>query len=81
MNVVDTHLLSLITFLQLGAGLLHWRAADLGARDVAGAHAAGLLVCTYTTDDELGWRGGRALGFDAMCTNDPAAMLDRLRTA
>jgi glycerophosphoryl diester phosphodiesterase len=56
------------------AGLVHWRATDLRRTDVERAHAAGLLVCSYTTDDELGWRGGRALGIDAMCTNDPAAM-------
>jgi glycerophosphoryl diester phosphodiesterase len=55
-----------------GAGILHWRDRELGREDVARCHAAGLLVCTYTTDDELGWAGGAQLGFDAMCTNVPA---------
>jgi glycerophosphoryl diester phosphodiesterase len=59
----------------LGAGIVHWRDRDLGRGDVERAHAAGLLVCTYTTDDELGWAGGRALGFDAMCTNLPESAL------
>ena len=57
-----------------GAGLLHWRATDLTRSAVERAHAFDLLVCTYTTDDELGWLGGAALGVDAMCTNDPAEM-------
>jgi glycerophosphoryl diester phosphodiesterase len=58
-----------------GAGMVHWLDRAIGGDDVARAHAAGMLVCSYTTDDELGWAGGRALGIDAMCTNDPAAML------
>ena len=62
--------------LDVGAGMVHWHDRALRAADVARAHAAGLMVCTYTTDDELGWAGGRALGVDAMCTNDPARMLD-----
>lgn len=57
---------------QCGAGILHWHAEELGRDDVARIHDAGMLVCTYTTDDELGFRGGAALGFDAMCTNVPA---------
>lgn len=58
-----------------GAGLVHWHAQELRAKDVQTLHAAGLLVCTYTSDDELSWWGGAALGVDAMCTNDPARML------
>lgn len=58
-----------------GAGMLHWRDRELGKADVDRIHGAGLLVCTYTTDDELGWAGGKALGFDAMCTNVPARAL------
>jgi glycerophosphoryl diester phosphodiesterase len=58
-----------------GAGMLHWADRELTAAEIARVHAAGMLVCTYTTDDELGWEGGRALGIDAMCTNDPKAML------
>lgn len=61
--------------LELGAGLVHWDAERLASRDVAAIHAAGLIVCTYTTDHELGWAGGMVLGFDAMCTNQPARML------
>lgn len=61
-----------------GAELIHWRARDLTANDVDRIHAAGLLACTYTTDDELEWLDGRALGFDAMCTNKPQSMIDAL---
>ena len=61
-----------------GARMLHWHATELTASDVERVHAAGMLVCTYTTDDELGWHGGRALGIDAMCTNDPARMRSAL---
>ena len=32
-------------------------------------------MCTYTSDDELSWFGGAAIGVDAMCTNDPQRML------
>ncbi|HEX6812993.1 MAG TPA: glycerophosphodiester phosphodiesterase family protein [Planctomycetota bacterium] len=59
----------------LGAGMMHWSDGALRSEDVERIHAAGLLVCTYTTDAEIGWRGGAALGFDAMCTNDPGGML------
>jgi len=58
-----------------GAGMVHWQADRLTATEVAAAHSAGMLVCTYTTDHELGWFGGRGLQVDAMCTNDPVAML------
>lgn len=61
--------------LACGAGMVHWQADLLTAAEVDAAHAAGLLVCTYTTDNELGWYGGQAIGVDAMCTNDPMAML------
>lgn len=57
----------------LGAGMLHWQDRALGRADVTRAHGAGLLVCSYTTDDALGWSGGRAIGIDAMCTNRPAS--------
>lgn len=60
---------------QCGASLVHWQDRSLSATAVDAAHAAGLWVCSYTTDDELGWHGGSRLGLDAMCTNDPAAML------
>lgn len=61
-----------------GAELVHWRARDLTSNDVDRIHAAGLLACTYTTDDELGWLGGRKMGVDAMCTNDPQSMINAL---
>jgi glycerophosphoryl diester phosphodiesterase len=61
-----------------GAELIHWQASKLTRASVAEAHAAGLFVCSYTTDDELGWLGGRAIGIDAMCTNDPATMVRAL---
>tara|TARA_R110002072_G_scaffold241027_5_gene399642 strand:- start:7103 stop:7897 length:795 start_codon:yes stop_codon:yes gene_type:complete len=57
-----------------GAELIHWAARELSADHVARSHRAGLLVCTYTTDDDLGFWGGRAMGIDAMCTNDPVTM-------
>ena len=59
----------------VGAGMVHWHAPQLRRADVTAAHDAGLLVCSYTSDDELAWHGGAALGIDAMCTNDPEAML------
>lgn len=55
----------------LGAGMLHWHDRALSAAAIERAHAAGLLVCTYTTDDDLGLAGGWLLGVDAMCCNDP----------
>jgi glycerophosphoryl diester phosphodiesterase len=61
--------------LQLGAGMIHWHDSALRSAHVERIHAAGLLLCTYTTDSEIGWRGGAALGIDAMCTNDPGGML------
>lgn len=62
-----------------GAGMLHWAARDVTAEGIARCHAADLLVCTYTTDDDLGLCGGAALGLDAMCTNVPARMLQLQR--
>lgn len=62
----------------LGAGMVHWCATEIGRADVARIHEQGMLVCTYTTDCELGWFGGAALGIDAMCTNDPGRMLATL---
>ena len=67
--------------LDLDADLVHWHAPLLRGADVDLLHDHDLLVCTYTSDDELAWSGGSALGVDAMCTNDPARMIatrDRL---
>ena len=64
---------------RLNAGMIHWSAAEVGAAAVRMVHDAGLLLCTYTSDDELAWCGGARLGFDAMCTNDPGRMLARQR--
>jgi glycerophosphoryl diester phosphodiesterase len=58
-----------------GAAILHWQDRALSRADVDRAHRAGMLVCTYTTDDELAWAGGTTLGFDAMCTNRPGQAL------
>lgn len=59
----------------MGAGMLHWHDRELGRDQVRRIQDAGMLVCTYTTDEELGWAGGRALGIDAMCTNVPESAL------
>ena len=64
--------------LRIGASFVHWHATELTRDAIDRAHAAGLLVVTYTSDDELSWHGGRALGVDAMCTNDPRRMLRSL---
>lgn len=58
-----------------GAGMLHWSHRELRRADVVAAHQEGLLVCTYTTDDDAGWLGGAAMAIDAICTNDPSHML------
>lgn len=72
---------AVIAFAQrAGACFVHWHAPQLTREDIDRAHAAGLLVVTYTSDDELGWHGGRVLGVDAMCTNDPGRMLRSLAT-
>jgi glycerophosphoryl diester phosphodiesterase len=60
---------------QVGAAMIHWHDSELDREDVERVHGAGLLVCTYTTDDDAGFAGGAALGFDAMCTNRPERML------
>lgn len=58
-----------------GAGMVHWSKRHLRREQVDLAHRAGLLVCTYTTDDDAGMLGGAAMGVDAMCTNVPGRML------
>ena len=60
---------------KLGASFVHWHATEVTADAAAMAHEANLLLVTYTSDTELAWCGGARLGVDAMCTNDPAAML------
>jgi glycerophosphoryl diester phosphodiesterase len=62
---------ALAAALALGAGMVHWAADTITADQVRECHQRGLLVCTYTTDDEVGLRGLAALGVDALCTNDP----------
>lgn len=64
--------------LAVGAAFVHWHATEITRAEVDRAHAAGLLVVTYTSDDEVSWLGGRAMGVDAMCTNDPGRMLAAL---
>ena len=63
----------------VNAGMLHWDERALCYEDVALAHDAGLLVCSYTTDDDLGFLGGAAVGCDAMCTNRPTRMMQLRR--
>lgn len=58
-----------------GAGLLHWCADEVTVDAARAAHAAGLLLCTYTTDDAATAIGLARSGVDAFCTNRPAAML------
>ena len=65
---------ALATMAKFGALLVHWRANAWTRAAVQRAHKRGLWTCSYTTDDELGWLGGRTLGLDAMCSNDPATM-------
>lgn len=60
---------------ELGAGMVHWAAESITAGQVQACHQHGLLVCTYTTDDEPGLQGLAALGVDALCTNDPGFAL------
>lgn len=70
---------AIATAIAAGAGMIHWHATELTDEAMTRIHSAGLLVCTYTTDDEPGWRGGAAMGFDAMCTNVPERMLELQR--
>lgn len=63
---------------RIGASFVHWHATELTRDQIDRAHAAGLLVVTYTSDDEISWHGGRALGVDAMCSNDPGHMIASL---
>lgn len=65
---------------RIGAAFVHWHATELSREEIDRAHGNGLLVVTYTSDDELSWQGGRALGVDAMCSNDPGRMLRALGT-
>lgn len=58
----------------IGAGMVHWDHRMLTPDAVQRCRANGLLVCSYTTDDDAGWLGGRALGIDAACTNRPSNM-------
>lgn len=70
---------AVMTAKAIGAGMLHWHAPELTADQIALVRHHGLLLCTYTSDDELSWHGGRTLGIHAMCTNDPGRMLRSLR--
>ena len=59
---------------RVGAAFVHWHATELSREQIERAHSNGLLVVTYTSDDELSWHGGRARGVDAMGSNDPGHM-------
>lgn len=65
---------ALAAMTRFGPMLVHWRANAWTRADVLRAQERGLWTCSYTTDDEIGWLGGQALGLDAMCSNDPDAM-------
>jgi len=62
-----------------GAQMIHWDHRQLTTADVERIHAADMLVCTYTCDDEEGMRHGAAIGIDAICTNVPGTMLELAR--
>jgi glycerophosphoryl diester phosphodiesterase len=62
-----------------GSCLVHWEADELRVEDLAALHQRGLLVCTYTTDDDMGLVGGAAIGLDAITTNRPGRMLALVR--
>ncbi len=70
---------AIATAIAAGAGMMHWDATELTHEATTRIHDAGLLVCSYSTDDELGWRGGAAMRIDAMCTNVPERMLELQR--
>lgn len=76
-NAAHPHLdrSALAEALALGVGMVHWAADELTAEQVHACHGAGILVCSYTTDTEPGWRGLAEIGVDAICSNDPAAAL------
>ena len=48
---------------------------------VKAAHDAGLQVVPWTADTPEDWDRLIAAGVDAIITDDPAALLDRLRAA
>lgn len=62
-----------------GACLVHWEARKVRVEDLRDLHQRGLLVCTYTTDDDMGLVGGAAIGLDAITTNVPGRMLALVR--
>jgi len=54
-----------------GAQMVHWRAQDLTLESIRNARAAHLLVCSYTTDDEMSWVGQSRSGVHMITTNRP----------
>lgn len=63
--------------LDLAAGVVcpHADAPDLDAGFVGAAHAQGLAVLVWTVDQPELARGLAALGVDAICTNEPGALV------
>lgn len=68
---------------ELGAQVYcpHAGSPDLLPAGLAAAHTAGLQVLVWTVDDAEQARQLAAAGVDALCTNDPAAIVRALATA
>ncbi len=62
------------------AGLVHWDEGELRLEDLRAIQAMGRLVCTYTTDDDLGLLGSGPMGLDAVTTNLPGRLLALIRS-
>ncbi|HVM14750.1 MAG TPA: glycerophosphodiester phosphodiesterase [Egibacteraceae bacterium] len=56
----------------------HRDTPDLGAAAVEAAHRAGLAVLVWTVDDPARARTLAGAGVDALCTNDPAGLVQAL---
>lgn len=55
------------------------RPEDVNADQVSRLRTAGIMVFSNVVDDEAGWRAYRALGFDALFTNDPVKVIAYLK--
>lgn len=54
-----------------GAGMIHWRATNLELQAAELVRAADLVLCTYTTDNEMSWLGQAVAGVHLITTNRP----------
>lgn len=59
-----------------GAGIVHWRARDLGFEDAERLAGAGYLLCIYTVNDDLGFAGAAEMGVDMVTTDRPTRLLE-----